>query len=207
MLRKHAIDGLINFSISMDFIDLIRQPWPWYIAGPLIGLTVPTLLLLGNKSFGISSSLRHICAACLPANVPFFNYNWRKEAWNLFFVAGVAIGGFLATQFLANPSVISIAPATQAVLRRYGIHDFSGLMPVDLFATANLFTLKGLFFFVIGGLLVGFGTRWAGGCTSGHAIMGLSNLQWPSLVATLSFMIGGFAMTHLILPLIFNLVN
>ena len=191
----------------MNFLDFIRQPWPWYVAGPMIGLTVPTLLLIGNKSFGISSSLRHICAACLPANISFFNYDWKKEAWNLFFAAGVLLGGFLATYLLSNPNAFEIAPATETALRGYGIRDFSGLMPTDLFATANLFTLKGLFFFVIGGLLVGFGTRWAGGCTSGHAIMGLSNLQWPSLVATISFMVGGFAMTHLLLPLIFKLVN
>lgn len=191
----------------MGFLEFIRQPWPWYVAGPLIGLTVPTLLLIGNKSFGISSSLRHICAACLPADISFFNYDWKKEAWNLFFVAGVLIGGFMATLLLSNPNAVEIAPATEAALRAFGIQDFSGLMPSDLFATANLFTLKGLFFFVIGGLLVGFGTRWAGGCTSGHAIMGLSNLQWPSLVATISFMTGGFAMTHLLLPLIFKLVN
>jgi uncharacterized membrane protein YedE/YeeE len=191
----------------MSYLEIIRQPWPWYVAGPLIGLTVPTLLLIGNKSFGISSSLRHICAACLPANISFFNYNWKKEAWNLFFVAGVLLGGFVATYFLSNPNAFTVAPATEATLRSYGIHDFSGLMPADLFATGNLFTLKGLVFFVIGGLLVGFGTRYAGGCTSGHAIMGLSNLQWPSLVATCCFMVGGFTMTHLILPYIFKLVN
>lgn len=191
----------------MNFIDLIRQPWPWYVAGPLIGLTVPTLLLIGNKSFGISSSLRHICAACLPANIPFFTYDWKKESWNLFFVAGILIGGFIASSFLSNPNEFAIAPATETALREFGIRDFSGLMPADLFDPSNLFTLKGLFFFVIGGLLVGFGTRWAGGCTSGHAIMGLSNLQWPSLVATISFMVGGFTMTHLLLPLIFKLVD
>ncbi|WP_338875370.1 YeeE/YedE thiosulfate transporter family protein [Spirosoma sp. SC4-14] len=184
----------------MEFIDLIRKPWPWYVAGPLIGLTVPTLLLIGNKSFGISSSLRHICAACMPANIPFFQYNWKKEIWNLFFVVGVLMGGFLATTFLENPDSFQLSSATIADLKALGIRDFSGLMPADLFDAANLFTLKGLVFFVLGGFMVGFGTRWAGGCTSGHAIMGLSNLQWPSLVATCCFMVGGFAMTHLILP-------
>ncbi len=191
----------------MSFLELIRQPWPWYVAGPLIGLTVPTLLLLGNKSFGISSSLRHICAACLPANIPFFSYNWRQESWNLFFVGGVLLGGFVATHFLANPDAFQLAPATETALRELGIRDFTGLMPADLFSAANIFTLKGLFFFVLGGLLVGFGTRWAGGCTSGHAIMGLSNLQWPSLVATCCFMVGGFATTHLLLPLLLKLVH
>ena len=191
----------------MNFLDWIRQPWPWYVAGPLIGLTVPTLLLIGNKSFGISSSLRHICAACLPARIPFFQYDWKQEVWNLVFVLGILIGGFLATRFLGNPAAFQVAPATEAILRGYGITDFSGPMPADLFGVKNLFTLKGLFFFVVGGFLVGFGTRWAGGCTSGHAIMGLSNLQWPSLVATGCFMAGGFAMTHLILPYIFKLVQ
>ncbi|MHA7128167.1 YeeE/YedE family protein [Algoriphagus namhaensis] len=182
-----------------SFIDWISQPWPWYVAGPLIGLTVPALLLLGNKTFGISSSLRHVCAMCVPAGIPFFNYNWKKEMWNLMFVLGVAIGGFLAVQFLANPETIVIAESTKMELSALGITDFSGLMPADIFSFENLFTLKGLLFFVIGGFLVGFGTRYAGGCTSGHAIMGLSNLQWPSLVATIFFMIGGFLMTQVFL--------
>lgn len=182
-------------------LDFITQPWPWYIAGTLIGLTVPTLLILGNKAFGISSSLRHICAACIPANISFFNYDWRKEAWNLWFVGGILIGGFIGGTLLKNPAAMSISPDTLRDLQALGIHDFtSGLMPTDIFSWQNLFTAKGLLFFVVGGFLVGFGTRYAGGCTSGHAIMGLSNLQWPSLVATISFMAGGFAMTHLFLP-------
>ncbi|WP_019986614.1 YeeE/YedE family protein [Rudanella lutea] len=190
----------------MEFLELIRKPWPWYVAGPLIGLTVPVLLLIGNKSFGISSSLRHICAACIPAGIPFFQYNWKREMWNLFFVAGVLLGGLVATQWLANPDTIVIASATMADLRALGITDFSGLMPAELFSTATLFSLKGFVFFVLGGFLVGFGTRWAGGCTSGHAIMGISNLQWASVVATCCFMAGGFAMTHLILPYILKLL-
>ncbi len=187
-------------------LDFIRQPWPWYVAGILIGLTVPTLLLLGNKAFGISSSLRHICAACVPMDIDFFRYDWKKEAWNLWFVGGVVIGGYIGGALLSNPNAININPATIHDLRALGIHDFtSGLMPADLFSWANLFTAKGLIFFVIGGFMVGFGTRYAGGCTSGHAIMGLSNLQWPSLVATISFMAGGFLMTQVIFPFLFNL--
>ena len=77
-------------------LELIQHPWHWSIAGILIGLTVPTLLLLGNKHFGISANLRHICAACLPANISFFKYDWKKEIWNLFFAAGILIGGFIA---------------------------------------------------------------------------------------------------------------
>lgn len=186
-------------------IELIKQPWHWAIAGILIGLTVPTLLLIGNKKFGISSSLRHICAMCIPANISFFKYDWKKEIWNLFFVAGIFLGGIITSQFLSNPEAIVISESTQASLARLGVTDFSNLMPADIFNTDQIFTLKGLIFFVLGGFLVGFGTRYAGGCTSGHAIMGLSTLQLPSLIATICFMIGGFFSTHVLLPLIFKL--
>jgi uncharacterized membrane protein YedE/YeeE len=180
--------------------ELIKQPWPWYVAGPLIGLIVPALLFLGNKSFGISSSLRHICAACIPAGISFFQYDWKKQSWNLFLVAGIVAGGFIATRFLSVPGSVGISPDTAALLREEGVEDFSGLLPADIFSLHQLFTLRGFIFIVIGGFLVGFGTRYAGGCTSGHAIMGISSLQWPSLVATCCFMAGGFIMTWLILP-------
>ncbi len=189
----------------MSLIEFIQQPWPWYVAGPLIGLIVPTLLLIGNKTFGISSSLRHICAACLPANIPFFKYDWKKEIWNLFFVAGIAAGGFLAFWLLQNPEPVQVNPKLAVELAQYGIDDYSKLLPVQLFNWDSLFSVKGLLLMVGGGFLVGFGTRYAGGCTSGHAIMGLSNLQWPSLVATISFMVGGFIMANLLLPVLLKL--
>lgn len=181
------------------FLQWLSQPWPWYVAGPMVGLTVPALLVLGNKTFGISSSLRHICAACVPAGIPFFSYNWKKEIWNLLFVLGVGLGGFLAANFLANPEAVSISVATRADLAALGVTDFASLMPADIFSWEKLGTAKGLLFFVLGGFLVGFGTRYAGGCTSGHSIMGLSNLQWPSLVATVFFMLGGILMTQVLL--------
>ncbi len=187
-------------------LELIRQPWPWYIAGALIGLTVPALLLLGNKHFGISSSLRHICAACLPANISFFKYNWRREMWNLFFVGGVLLGGLVATQLLSNPDPIQVSAQTVKDLEALNVVVDNELMPASIFSFGNLFSLKGLVFFVLGGFLVGFGTRYAGGCTSGHSIMGLSTLQWPSLVATCCFMAGGFAMVHLIFPWLMKLL-
>lgn len=186
-------------------IELIKQPWHWAVAGILIGLTIPTLLIIGNKKFGISSSLRHICAMCVPAKIPFFQYEWKKEIWNLFFVVGVLIGGIIATQLLSNPNSIVVAESTKESLSALGITDFSNLMPIDIFNVNNIFTIKGLIFFVIGGFLVGFGTRYAGGCTSGHAIMGLSNLQIPSLIATCCFMAGGFFSTNVILPFILKL--
>lgn len=186
-------------------LELIKQPWPWYVAGPLIGLTVPLLLLLGNKTFGISSSLRHVCAICVPANIPFFKYDWKKEVWNLFFVGGVFIGGIIATLFLTANTTVVVNPKLVEELASYGVINFEGLVPKDLFNWPALLTLKGFLLMVVGGFLVGFGTRYAGGCTSGHAIMGLSNLQWPSLIATCCFMAGGFIVANLVLPLILSL--
>ena len=186
-------------------LDFLKQPWPWYIAGPLIGLAVPALLILGNKSFGVSASLRHICAACLPAKIPFFQYNWKKEVWNLFFVLGILLGGILVYFFLLDAEPVKVAPALTAELQQYGITNHDGLVPAQLFNWQELLTVKGLIMMVGGGFLVGFGTRYAGGCTSGHAIMGLSNLQFPSLVATISFMAGGFFFANLILPYILKL--
>jgi uncharacterized membrane protein YedE/YeeE len=189
----------------MDFFSWIRQPWPWYVAGPMIGLVVPALLLMGNKTFGISSSLRHICAACFPARVRFFQYDWKKEAWNLFFVAGIIMGGWIAAQWLSNGRPMQLSPSLVGELKGYGIQDYSGALPGDLFSWPALLTLRGGMILIAGGFLVGFGTRYAGGCTSGHVIMGLSNLQWPSLVATICFMIGGFAVANLVLPFILGL--
>ncbi len=185
-------------------LEILQQPWHWSLAGLMIGLTVPTLLILGNKKFGISSSLSHICAACLPANIPFFKYDWRKESWNLFFVFGIFLGGVIAHLFLETPQEMQVAAGTKAILASYGITGYSQLMPTEIFAWEHLFSLKGFIFFVLGGFMVGFGTRYAGGCTSGHSIMGLANLQLPSLIATISFMLGGFISTNFLLPLVFK---
>jgi hypothetical protein len=189
----------------MQFVEWLKHPWPWYVAGPLIGLTVPLLLILGNKTFGISSSLRHICSACFPANIDYFNYDWKKELWNLLFVGGVLLGGLVAVTFLKDPQPVHVHPSLVTELKSYGIQNFDGLVPADLFNWPVLLTLKGLILMVLGGFLVGFGTRYAGGCTSGHAIMGLSNLQWPSLIATYCFMAGGFIMANLLIPIILKL--
>ena len=186
-------------------MQTLQQPWSWYVAGTLIGLTVPALLVIGNKQFGISSTLRHVCAAILPANKPYFSYNWKKEIWSFFFVGGIILGGVIATTVLADPNPIQIAPQTQADLTALGIKDFNGLMPTDLFSLESLFTLRGFIFMVLGGFLVGFGTRYAGGCTSGHSITGLSNFQLPSLIATICFMLGGILVTWLVLPILLKI--
>lgn len=186
-------------------LEVLSKPWPWYIAGPLIGLIVPLLLILGNKSFGISSSLRHICAACFPANISFFKYDWRKEAWNLFFVTGVLLGGIVSVTLLSSPDPVALNESLKTELTQYGVTDYSNLVPTQLFNFQSLVTIKGFLLMVVGGFLVGFGTRYAGGCTSGHAIFGISNLQWPSFIATCCFMIGGILMANFILPLILSL--
>lgn len=186
-------------------LDLIKQPWPWYVAGPLIGLIVPALLLIGNKSFGISSSFRHICAACIPAKIPFFQYKWKKEQWNLFFVVGIVAGAFIGQVFLTDPEPITISNETVEQLQSMGVQDFESILPSDIFSWSSLFSIRGIVFIVVGGFMVGFGARYAGGCTSGHAIMGLSSLQKSSLVATISFMAGGFFMSWLLLPVLLQL--
>ncbi len=186
-------------------LRLLQQPWPWYVAGGLIGLIVPALLLLGNKHFGISANLRHACAACFPAGIKFFRYDWKKEVWNFFFVGGILAGAVIAAWLLPDPNPVIVNSALAGELAGYGITDHSSLLPKELFSLYSLFTLRGAVMLVGGGFLVGFGARYAGGCTSGHAIMGLSNLQWPSLVATVMFMAGGFIMANLLLPFILQL--
>lgn len=185
--------------------ELLYKPWPWYIAGPIIGLMVPALLLLGNKKLGISSTLRQICAACYPANIPFLQYDWKKDSWNLFFVFGILIGGFIGGKLLANPQPVNISENTIALLSSYGLAHNPGLMPEELFNWKSVLTLKGFLLMVAGGFMVGFGTRYARGCTSGHGIFGLAALQWPSLVATASFFIGGILVSYFVLPYILSL--
>lgn len=183
-------------------MDILTSPWPWYIGGPLIGLMVPLLLIVGNKQLGISSSLRHVCAACIPANISFFKYDWKEHMWNLFFVVGIGIGGFLT--FLSTPAnyAINISEITRIELTELGISDFSGMVPKDVFSWDNITSSYALTFILIGGFLIGFGTRYANGCTSGHTIMGLSNFSLSSLIATLGFFVGGLIMTHFLLPYI-----
>ena len=183
-------------------IPFLSRPWPWYVAGPLIGLLVPALLVLGNRQFGFSANLRHLCAALLPRDIAFFKYDWKDTGlWSLVFLAGTVVGGFIAGQLLPAPDV-PLAATTRQALSALGIHDLSGLVPRELFSWSGLASLRGLVLVVVGGFLVGFGTAYAGGCTSGHAISGLANLQRPSLVAVLGFFAGGLFATYVLLPLI-----
>ena len=178
----------------------LSSPWPWYVAGPLIGLIVPLLLWLGNKPFGISSNLRHLCAAAAPCGLQHFDYDWRRAGgWNLLFILGVLAGGWLAGVVLANPEPVALSAEARASLMALGITDFRGLAPRELFDWAAVTTPRGLILLVAGGFAVGFGTAYAGGCTSGHAITGLADRQPASLVAVIGFFAGGLLATWVIL--------
>jgi len=181
--------------------SFVTAPWPWYVAGPAIGLFVPTLLILGNRVFGVSSNLRHLCSAVFPSRLEYFRYDWKRTGlWNLVFVAGILLGGFLAAHWGA-PQNVAISEQTRLALTRLGIHDFSGLAPREVFTWSALLTVKGFVLVILGGVLVGFGTAYPGGCTSGHAISGLADLQLPSLIAVVGFFAGGLIATHFLLPL------
>lgn len=183
--------------------DLLTRPWPWYIAGPLIGLFAPLLLLVGNKLFGVSANLRHLCAMISPRNIVHLRYDWRREgAWNLAFAAGIVVGGFIAGYVFANPEPIAIADATRTSLEALGIQSFTGLAPRDVFSFSALLQWRTAVLLIGGGFLVGFGTAYAGGCTSGHALSGVADLQPASFIAMIGFFIGGIAGTFLLLPLL-----
>ena len=183
-------------------IEFLSRPWPWWVAGPLIGLVAVALLVIGNKPFGVSSNLRHMCAAVAPRSLDYFRYDWRRAGgWNLAFAVGLLLGGYVGGQLLASP--VTISPEVQTALASLGVTDLSGLAPRDVFSWQALLTPRGLVCIVGGGFLIGFGTAYAGGCTSGHGIMGLASLEWRSLVAVAGFFAGGMLATYAILPLLF----
>lgn len=220
-------------------MDVMLKPWPWYITGPLIGLMVPLLLLFGNKMFGISSTLRHFCAACIPTQNKYFKYDWKAESWNLVFALGVVVGGFIAFQYLVDTRTdLFVSPRhsedvaksiqhtaeqeamimaktfypdltmeARFMFKEWGLNSvYFHPHPIEVFSWQKVFSLPGLIFMVLGGFLVGFGTRYANGCTSGHSIMGLSQLSPASLVATIGFFIGGLISSWFMVPYLLKLL-
>ncbi|HXV14173.1 MAG TPA: YeeE/YedE thiosulfate transporter family protein [Candidatus Krumholzibacteria bacterium] len=183
--------------------EIASPAWPWYVAGPIVGLMVPLALLIGNRRWGVSSSLRHLCAMASPIKPAFLRYNWRSEAWSLFFVAGAVMGGFIGAHVIPNAPVPDVAPRTVAAIQSLGFESPRGLVPAEAFSFSQLATVRGFMMIVVGGFLVGFGTRYANGCTSGHSITGLALRELPSLVATIAFFIGGLIMTHVVFEWIF----
>lgn len=185
-------------------MEWILQPWSWYVSGPLIALTMFILLYVG-KNFGMSSNLRTLCTICgADKTCDFFCFDWKAQRWNLLVMTGAIIGGFVASYYLSDNQIPDLNPETVAHLKEIGFESAGKTyVPTELFGPEAFSDPKILAILLIGGILVGFGARYAGGCTSGHAISGISNLQLPSLIATIGFFIGGLIMVHLIFPLIF----
>lgn len=182
----------------------ILQPWPWYVSGPLIAATMLLLIYFG-KTFGMSSNLRTLCSIGGAGKyADFFKFDWKAQRWNLTVVLGAIIGGFIAVTWLSDGSTIALSQETITDLGKLGFSNAGEtLLPSEIYSWESILSLKGISILLVAGFLVGFGTRYAGGCTSGHAISGLSNLQLPSLIAVIGFFIGGLIMTHFLLPLIF----
>lgn len=192
----------------IDLRDFIAQPWPWYVGGLMIALIMFLLLWFG-KNFGMSENFRVMCAADgADETNEFFKINWRDQEWNLLVALGAVFGGYMASHYFAAPDgqVAHVSAATVESLRNLGLSFEGDRVPLvpEWYSWTALFSWRGLLFIIGGGFLVGFGARYAGGCTSGHAISGLSALELPSLVSVIGFFMGGLAMTHLIFPLLFK---
>lgn len=187
-------------------LEFLSQPWPWYVAGPLVSLTMFSMLYFG-KSFGLSTTFSTVCTIGGAGKISnFFDIDWKKQVWNLVFVAGIIIGGFIASTWMQQPEPITLAQDTVVKLQELGIQEpGESYLPGEIFSWQRLFTLPGFVLLVIGGFLGGFGARYAGGCTSGHVISGLSNLQFPSFIAVTGFFIGGLLATYIVFPLILQL--
>ncbi|TVZ56461.1 hypothetical protein OD91_1746 [Lutibacter sp. Hel_I_33_5] len=185
-------------------MDFILQPWPWYVAGPLIAFVLFLLFYFG-RSFGVSTNLETFCTIGGAGKVSdYFKTDVKTRTWSLVLVVGVIIGGYISSHFLMTSQAIDLNPETVKDLAELGFANAgSSYLPTEIFATENIFSLKGISILVVAGLFIGFGTRYASGCTSGHAITGLSSLQLPSLIATIGFFAGGLLMTWIIFPLIF----
>jgi len=184
--------------------QLLVEPWPWYVTGPLIGLMVPLLLIMGNRQFGVSGSMRALCAAAVPGNVEFFRYDWKQSGlWNIALAGGIVIGAVL-TAYSVGVSTPDVSPSTHAALAALGLGAPHGLIPAELFSWSSLFTLRGFVAMIGGGFLVGFGASYGGGCTSGHGVTGMATLQPASAVALMSIFAGGVFATFVLFPLVFS---
>lgn len=185
-------------------MNWIFEPWAWYVSGPLIALIMFALLYVG-KNFGMSSNLRTLCTLCGAGKTSdFFRFDWKSQKWNLMVVFGAIIGGYLAAHYLSDNQIPTINEKTVAELHTLGFKSAGkAYTPNELFENNAFTSSKMVLLLLLAGVLVGFGARYAGGCTSGHAISGISNLQLPSLIATVGFFIGGLIMVHLIFPLLF----
>lgn len=186
-------------------MEQILQPWPWYVSGPLIALTMALLLWVG-KTFGMSSNLRTLCTIMGGGKIAgFFRFDWKMQRWNLLVALGVVIGGFIARNYMSANETVAIDAHSIEKLQALGFESSGqSYMPNELFANEVFQNPRVWIILIVGGFLVGFGARYAGGCTSGHAISGLSNLQLPSLISVIGFFVGGLLMVHFIFPILFT---
>jgi uncharacterized membrane protein YedE/YeeE len=184
-------------------MEFITQPWAWYVAGPILAFVMFLLFYFGEK-FGVSSNLETFCSIGGAGKyVEYFKIDWKQNSWNLIFIAGAIAGGFIAANFLSPSEAVAINPQTVRDLADIGIQNAGATyLPDEIFSIDTMLSFKGFSILLIAGFMVGFGARWAGGCTSGHAIVGLSNRELPSLISVIGFFIGGLVMTWFILPLI-----
>jgi uncharacterized protein len=166
------------------------------------------ILLYFGHEFGISDNFRLMCAADGADEMnDFFKIDWKNGGWNLMVALGAVFGGYLAAHYFVGSrgDIAHISSATVQQLNEMGVPAKEGATPLvpEFISWNSLFTWQGWLIIAGGGFLIGFGARYAGGCTSGHAISGLSALQLPSLIAVVGFFMGGLFMTYVIIPLIF----
>lgn len=192
----------LNRRVMMHWI---YEPWPWYIGGLFIATTLILLLFMG-KTFGFSSNLRTMCSMMGAGKTcDFFCFNWKAQTWNLLFLVGTILGGFIAYHFLSvDAAAVPLGENTIQKLNELGFESAGKTyVPTELYGDDAFSSIKTILLLLVAGFFVGFGSRYAGGCTSGHAISGLSNFQLPSLIAVIGFFIGGLIMVHLIFPFLF----
>ena len=208
--------------ILVQVQEFISQPWPWWMGGITIGVTL-YLLFKFNKDFGLSANLRTMCAADGAGKYSdFFEFEWGKQGWNLMVALGAMFGGYIAANYFGGDGLAHVSQATVDTLNQISQQDLltTSSVPIvpgqdvihdeipafwNLYSWGSLFSIRGLIIIVGGGFLIGFGARYAGGCTSGHAISGIANMQLPSLIAVIGFFVGGLIMTWLLLPYILQI--
>ena len=208
--------------ILVQVQEFISQPWPWWMGGVTIGVTL-YLLFKFNKDFGLSANLRTMCAADGAGKYSdFFEFEWGKQGWNLMVALGAMFGGYIAANYFGGDGLAHVSQATVDTLNQISQQDLltTSSVPIvpgqdvihdeipafwNLYSWGSLFTIRGLIIIIGGGFLIGFGARYAGGCTSGHAISGIANMQLPSLIAVIGFFVGGLIMTWLLLPYILQI--
>jgi len=185
-------------------MDFILQPWAWYVGGPLIAITLFLYFYFG-KNFGASTNFETLCTIVGAGKVSdYFKKDWKERDFALLFVIGLIIGGFISSNYLILDQTIDLNPTTVKELSDLGFTNAgSQYFPDEIYSDEVVFSLKGFLILILSGVFIGFGSRYAGGCTSGHAITGLSSFQLPSLLAVIGFFIGGIIAVWFLIPLIF----